>query len=217
MESDEVWQSITDEFSAAIEKAESVVVQASERKRGYLQQLLMALLLDSYRTAVSMQTLAQQGLTDRRIPADSLGLLSRQILERAIFSSYIRKHASAEMVDRFRKTSALEWKRSWGRSAKKEVREAERLPVKQLPTYRQMAEDVGGELYDRYRQLSIICHPRGVHPYSVVEHASGLSPQQFFRRLVPDILGVTTDLLTILTRNFSESQSKEGAISDSSP
>jgi len=205
MKSNENWRRIRDRFSGAMEKAKSVIDQAlSEVVEGELQQLLFYLLCDAYRTAVSMQVLAQQGLTDPRIPADSVELLARQVLERTIFSSYARKRDPAEIADRWSKTRALQWKEKWGQSVDPE---AENLSVRRLPSYKQMAENAGSPLlYEAYGQLSYLGHPRLGCSYTEVESMSGLSSQDFFRNRVEEALRVTTPMLTILSSNFSESQ-----------
>jgi len=214
MQSNEAWRNATGRFSAAMEEAKSVLNEAFKGTRGRLQKFLLFLLWDGYRTAVSAQILVQHGLTDRRIPADSVEVLTRQILERAILSSYCRKHASAEVVDRFLKTSAGQWERSWQPLTTDEDKD---LPVKELPDYKQMAEDVGGNLYEIYRKLSYLVHPRAAQPYSLVEEESGLSPETLFRKRSQGILPVAASLLIILTRNFSDSQSKRSSSSNSSP
>lgn len=217
MKSQQAWRNATDRLyrlSAAMEEVRSVIDQAlSGVVEGELQKLLLYLLCDAYRTAASIQVLALQGLIDQRIPADSVELLARQILERTIFSSYARKQDPAEIVDRWRKTRALEWKQKWGQSVDPE---AEKLPVKLLPNYRQMAEKVGSEkLYEAYRLLSVPIHPRLVSSYTEVEWMSGLNPGQFFCERVQEALRVTTPMLTILASNFSESQ--EGASTGGAP
>jgi len=214
MELKEAWRNAADRFSAAMEGAKSVLNEAFKGTRGRLQKFLLFLLWDGYRTAVSAQTLVQQGLTDPRIPADSVELLTPQILERAILSSYCRKYASAEVVDRFLKTSARQWERSWQPLITTEDRD---LPVKQLPDYKQMAEDIGGNLYEIYGKLSYLIHPRAAQPYSLVEEESGLSPEIFSRRRIQKILPVAASLLIILTQNFSDSQSEGSSSSNSSP
>lgn len=215
MGSNEAWRNATSTFSAAMEKAKSVIDQALlVGVEGELQELLFYLLCDAYRTGVSMEALVRQGLTDERIAADSVEVLARQILERVIFSSYARTQDPAEIVDRWSKTRALEWKEKWGESVD---REAEKLPVKRLPTYRQMAEHVGSDnLWDAYRRLSYVSHPRLVSSYTEVELATDLSRKQFFRERVQEALRVTSPMLTILTMNFSESQ-QESVDTSSSP
>lgn len=204
MRSNEAWRNATDRFSTVIEEARSVIDQASGLMEGKLQKYLYSLLCDAYRTGVSIQVLVQQGLTDQRIPADSVEVLARQILERAIVSGYVRKQDPDEMVDRWRKTRALEWKERWGESVDPE---AENLPVKRLPDYRQMAEKVGsGKLWEAYRQYSYLSHPRGVCSYTEVEWMSGLGSQEFFRGRVQEALRGTSAMLTMLTGNFCESQ-----------
>lgn len=215
MDTNDSWQNATGGFSAAMERAKSVIDQALlEGVEGEVQTLLFYLLYDAYRTGVSMQILVQQGLTDERIPADSLEVLSRQILERVIFSSYARKQNPAEIVDRWSKTRALEWKEKWGQSVDPE---AETLPVKRLPPYRQMAEQADSKLlYDAYGRLSCLSHPRLVSSCTEVELASGLSPRQFFRERAQEALRVTSAMLTLLTSNFSESQEESPSTSGAS-
>lgn len=205
MGSNEAWRKTTSTFDAVMEKAKSVIDQALlVGVEGELQALLFYLLYDAYRTGVSMEVLVRQGLIDERIPADSVEVLARQILERVIFSSYARKQDPAEIVDRWSKTRALEWKEKWGQSVDLE---AEKLPVKRLPSYRQMAENVGSDtLWEAYRRLSYFSHPRLVSSYTEVELATHLSPKQFFRQRVQEALRVTCPMLTILTTNFLESQ-----------
>lgn len=216
MKSNQAGRNATDRFSAAMGEAESVLDEAHMKgTAGRLPKFLLFLLWDAYRTAVSAQVLVQQALTDWRIPADCIELLTRQILERAILSSYARKHASAAVVDRFIKTSAREWER-WWQPRLTANEEKELSAVKELPNYRQMAEDVGGDLYEIYGKLSYLIHPRAAQPYTLVEHESGLSPEEFFRRRIENILPVTASLLTILTSNFSESQ-EESTSTSSSP
>lgn len=199
----ENWQNARERFSAAMEEAESVLLQPSEGLRADWQKLLRALLKDAHRTGVAILVLLREGLTDRRIAADSVELLVRHIMERAVLSSFVRKHAQADAVARYYKTCALEYKEVWGRSLDKK---SENLPVKRLPSTCQMAEDVGGDLRQAYREFSYTIHPRGVPPYSGSEHLSGLSPQQYFCGRLTSVLPVTGDLLTILTRNLSENQ-----------
>lgn len=199
----EDWHNARETFSAAMAEAESVLLQSSEGMRADWQDLLRALLYDAYRTGVAIQVLLREGLLDRRISAESVELLARHILERVILSSFIRKHASADVVARYYKTCALEQKEVLGRSFDKE---SENLPVKRLPKTSQMAEDVGGDLREAYRLLSYTIHPRVVPPYSGAEHVSGLSPQEYFCGRLTNLLQVTVRLLTILTRNFAESQ-----------
>lgn len=208
MEAHETWIRAADtsyRLSVAVEGAKSVIDEAlSGVVEGELQKLLLYLLCDAYRTAVTMQVLALQGLVDQRIPADSVEVLARQILERTIFSSYARKQDPGEIVDRWRKTRALEWKEKWGQSVDPE---AEKLSVKRLPSCRQMAEEVSSDqLYEAYKRLSYVSHPRLVSSYTEVELMSSVSRQQFFCERVQEALRVTTPMLTLLTVNFSESQ-----------
>ena len=202
----EAWRNARERFSAAMGEAESVLLQPSNGTKADWQNLLRALLKDAHRTGVAIQVLLREGLTDRRIATDSVELLVRHIVERAVLSSFVRKHAHADVVARYYKTCALEFKKVWGRSLDKK---SENLPVKRLPSTCQMAEDVGGDLRQAYRDFSYTIHPRVVPPYSGSEHLSGLSPQQYFCGRLTSVLPVTGDLLTILTRNFSESQDEQ--------
>lgn len=193
-----------DEFARALEEAGATVQEGLELAEERLPKFLLFLLYDSYRTAVGAQVLIERGLEDPRIAADSVEVLARKILEAAILCRYARKHASDAVVDRFLKTYATEWEKSW--QVPPTSRDVSALPAKNLPSYRQMAEDVRGDIYDAYRKLSYLSHPRGALPYSLVEHESGLGPKRFFRRRVDAILPCLAQWLIILTSNFRESQ-----------
>jgi len=198
-------------FSAAMEGAKSVIDQVPVLPGEEFLNLLYYLLCDGYRTTVSIEVLVQQGLSDPDlgIPAESVEVLGRQILERTVFSSYTRKHP-ARIVDRMLKTSACQWKRSWKESADKA---AEELKVQILPHTAQMARELGGDLGEAWKRLSYLSHPRGGRSYSLVELARGLdrglSSEEFFSRRVQRILPWLADWLTMLTSNFSDAQESQ--------
>lgn len=178
----------------------------SEGVKGRIAKFLLFQLWDAWRTSKAIFVLTREAQSDKTIPADSVESLTRKVLEHAIVSSFVRKHPTGTVVDRFLKTSAKEFEKSWKISHHTEDKG---LPVKELPTYKDMAEDVGGNLYEIYQKLSYLAHPRSALPYSLVEYEylknSGGDSLDFFNKRINKIVPLLIELLNILKQNFLSS------------
>lgn len=165
--------------NALVTALEHPVIEGRRREFLYYQ------LLDGLRTGKGIEWLIwgkRQGLP---ISADSIEVLVRRVVEQAIVAAYVAKSTeSGSIVDRYLKTTAAEWKRSFGR----DIPESE-IPGKCLPPYDQMARDVGEWLLTDFRHLSYVSHPRGAVPYRLIERQAGISSHDFFVLRVSSALG----------------------------
>jgi len=186
-------------LSSILSEIETVLQNALRGTSGRIRKFLLFQLWDAWRTCVAISYVVKDAQSDKKIPADAVEVLARKVLEHAIVSSYVKKHSSSAVVDRFLKTSAKAFEKSW---KIEHHTEDKNLIVKELPDYRGMANDVGGELYEIYSKLSYISHPRAAQPYSMVEYESKLDPSEFFRRRIDNVIPLVINLLNILKRNF---------------
>lgn len=186
-------------LSSILSEIELLLQNALRGTSGRIRKFLLFQLWDAWRTCVAISYVVKDAQSDKKIPADAVEVLARKVLEHAIVSSYVKKHGSSAVVDRFLKTSAKAFEKSW---KIEHHTEDKNLIVKELPDYRGMANDVGGELYEIYSKLSYISHPRAAQPYSMVEYESKLDPSEFFRRRIKNVIPLVINLLNILKRNF---------------
>jgi len=186
-------------LSSILSEIETVLQNALKGTSGRIRKFLLFQLWDAWRTCVAISYIVKDAQFNKNIPADAVEVLARKVLEHAIVSSYVKKHGSSALVDRFLKTSAKAFEKSW---KIEHHTEDKNLKVKELPDYRGMANDVGGELYEIYSRLSYISHPRTAHPYSLVEYESKLDPSEFFRKRINNVIPLIINLLNILKLNF---------------
>lgn len=161
-------QEIEDILSPLNERlAQLIGTQIGGRRRKFAYTLL----LDAHRTSLAIRALMQARADGLSLMADAIEVLARRIVEMAIVASYLA-NGDVTVVDRFLKTSAAEWQRSLHREREGEIADAvyQFLPVKELPSYRQMAEEVDNELAITFSMFSYVSHPRIAYPYSMLEY-----------------------------------------------
>lgn len=170
------------------------VIQGRRREFLYYQ------LFDALRTGKAIELLIWGEAQGMAISADSVEVLVRRVVEQAIVAAYVAKSSeSASMVDRYLKTTGAEWKRSFDQ----DVPEAA-IPGKCLPTYGQMAREVGGWLLTDYKHLSYVSHPRGAVPYRLIERQAGISSHDFFILRVGGALGKLKSAVQHLVAAYEE-------------
>lgn len=166
--------------------------------KGRRREFLHDHVFDALRTGKAIQILIESERMGIGVSADSVEALVRRVVEQAIVSAYVSIAPDAEeIVDRYLRTTAAEWKRSFGR----EVPESA-IDAKGLPSYGRMAEEIGGWLQDDYKKLSYVSHPRGTVPYRFIERHAGVEPHDFFVLRVSASLGRLDTAIAHLVEAF---------------
>lgn len=138
------------------------------------QLLAWHLLNDACRLATAVPYLLEAGVADPKIPAESVAVIARKVLEHVIFLEYVHENRVDEaLVDRFLANCRAAASRAYERPG------ADAYDRPPWPTYQQMAETQPA-LYQLYRRLSYLAHPKTCFPYSLVERDSGMSASDYF-------------------------------------
>jgi hypothetical protein len=144
-------------------------------------------------------------MTSKVFTAVAVEVLARRVIEQAILCSYIAATEGSEVIDRFLKTSASEFQRSWQEEHTEEhLTEDASLPVKQLPNYQQMAAS-RPQLYELYQRFSYLSHPRGAYPYSAAERDNrrrGTSFQEYYRLRCEVALASLAESINVIREIF---------------
>lgn len=122
---------------------------------------------DSYRLGVTIQRVLDAAADLETVPALAVELLVRNVVEAAITSLYVVRHADDDSTARALTTSAQQWERSW--DGPSDFR-AEYPGNDVLPSVTTMAE-VDDDLRVAWRSLSYLTHPRSALSYSMAESA----------------------------------------------
>jgi hypothetical protein len=149
-------------------------------------------LVDASRSMVALEAVVAAGEQDPRIQAKSAELILREIVEQLIVLGYMG--GDDDRIDRFLKTSAKAFEKSWG------VAQADSgMAVSELPTYKDMAYSVDRQLHDDcWARLSHLSHPRYAQPYVLVERGnldSGMSQEDFYRERIDSVISVLVEVV----------------------
>ncbi|MBW2147707.1 MAG: hypothetical protein JRI22_11860 [Deltaproteobacteria bacterium] len=173
-----------DPSKEALERASTRIseVKAHGSVSGRQTKFLWFQLLDAYRLSAMTRALADCGMQADIFTAEAIEVLVRKVVEHAIIAGYVAQEP-VEVVDRFLKTSAEMFEKSW---KEEHYTEDKNLNVSCLPDYRQMAKKFDAALYDTYRRLSHLAHPRVALPHALVEHEylqrERIDRREFYRR-----------------------------------
>jgi hypothetical protein len=211
--------SLQEQFAAGRRGGEALLgrIHAEGGAYGRVRKFLYLQIMDAIRSARAIEILVAAGLQDSRIMAKSAEVLMREMLEQLIVASYVAADPTSGRLERFRKTSAEEWMRSWNDSADAEDIA---LEVKRLPTYTQMAREVDERLFEDWAKLSHLAHPKSALPYSLVENGNlerGISVEDFYQRRVGALIdspGLVIQRLVSLYENYQPQAQEETSSAD---
>lgn len=199
--------SLQEQFADGRHAGEALLarIHAEGGAYGRVRKFLYLQIIDAIRSARAIELLIMAGLQDSRIMAKSAEILMREMLEQVIVASYVAADPTPGRLERFRKTSAEEWARSWN-----DLSNAEdvALTAKRLPSYTQMAKEVDERLFEDWARLSHLAHPKSALPYSLVENGNlerGVAVEDFFQRRVGALIespGLVIHRLVSLYENY---------------
>jgi hypothetical protein len=142
-------------ISAAVTTLEQV--EARGAVSGRRPKFFYFQLLDAFRLGMMTRDLADVGARSEVFTPEAIEVLVRRLVEQAILTCYMETHTGPEVIDRFLKTSAGRFVKSWGEEHETDDKD---LAVKEPPDYREMAKAADQTLYASYQRLSYLAHPR---------------------------------------------------------
>ncbi|HYP23309.1 MAG TPA: hypothetical protein VEV43_07040 [Actinomycetota bacterium] len=184
-----------DEIDAVLSPLKERVRGLPTTVAGERRKFAHYLLLDAMSSAHAIELVVKSSRVLGTPPlADAIEPVVRHVVEKAIVIAYVARSNDERVVDRFLKTSAREWERSFGSA---ESHPHLDLPVKELPKYKPMAEAACPELVEVFAKLSWISHPRSALPFSMQAYASA-DVTQYAQLRVAKALGWLEEALAVV-------------------
>lgn len=143
--------------------------------RDQRQRFLYFQVVDAYESGEALLLITDAGLRGEPIGMGAVEVIVRRLIEQAIIARVVHAASDDSIITSYLMTNAHEWERSWGT----------KLPfadptVTKLDNYKDMAESIDPELYQVYRQLSYLSHPRSAFPYSARSRDTSIGPIRYF-------------------------------------